>query len=58
MMVHVVDQQGRPHCGFTNDPPSRWPDDHKCVEVEEAHYANCQACLARLREGDMQMMRF
>ncbi len=49
--VHIV-IDSKPLCGWTSDPPARWPDYHMAVEPEEAHYCNCYACVARLHDRD------
>lgn len=52
MIVHIVDREGRPLCGFVTDPPERWPEGHKAVLPEEAHFATCQRCVEQLHNDD------
>lgn len=49
--VHIV-IEGRALCGFSDLSPEHWPDSAKAVTPEEAHFANCFACISILHRSD------
>jgi hypothetical protein len=50
-IVHIV-INGHPLCGFTSDPPAKWPENQMAVEPEEAHYCNCWHCVSKMHDLD------
>jgi hypothetical protein len=47
--VHSIDKDGKPFCGFTQDPISTWPKHHvqeliPIVGTKERRKPNCKAC--------------
>lgn len=43
--THIL-HNGKALCGFTKEPPFRWPRGNAWVAVEEREAATCDGCLA------------